>query len=130
MDPERQRRSSRATNHSIRGASALQNRFPGASGKRRGSSGAKMEAVRTCLGCRIGADRSALLRVVARDGVAIPDPSATLPGRGAWVHPTSDCVDKAIARKAFGRALRVEGQFDTDPVKSWITIHTISETAD
>jgi predicted RNA-binding protein YlxR (DUF448 family) len=89
-----------------------------------------MDPVRTCLGCRIRADRSELLRVVAQDGVVIPDSSASLPGRGAWVHPTSDCVDKAIARKAFGRALRLAGQPDTDPVKARITIHTISETAD
>jgi predicted RNA-binding protein YlxR (DUF448 family) len=37
------------------------------------------------------------------------------------VHPTSACVDKAIARKAFGRALRIAAQLDTDPVQTWIT---------
>ncbi|MEJ1230213.1 MAG: YlxR family protein [Galbitalea sp.] len=72
-----------------------------------------MEPVRTCLGCRSRADRSSLLRVVARDGVVIPDPSAILPGRGAWVHPTPACVDKSTARNALGRALRVGGALDT-----------------
>jgi predicted RNA-binding protein YlxR (DUF448 family) len=67
-----------------------------------------MEPVRTCLGCRERDAASSLLRVVARDGEAVADPSATLSGRGAWVHPTLHCVDTAIARKAFGRALRTE----------------------
>ncbi|HEY1530424.1 MAG TPA: YlxR family protein [Galbitalea sp.] len=65
------------------------------------------------MGCRTRAHSSSLLRVVAGSGEVVPDPSGTLPGRGAWVHPTSACVDKAIARKAFGRALRVAGQLDT-----------------
>lgn len=68
-----------------------------------------MGPVRTCLGCRQRAPRSSLLRVVARDGVAVADAAASLPGRGAWVHPDSGCVENAIRRRAFGRALRVEG---------------------
>ncbi|HEY4267709.1 MAG TPA: YlxR family protein [Galbitalea sp.] len=72
-----------------------------------------MEHARTCIGCRVRADKSVLLRVVARDGVVIPDPSATLPGRGAWVHPTSSCVENSIKRRAFGRALRVSATLDT-----------------
>ncbi|MET0990463.1 MAG: YlxR family protein, partial [Glaciihabitans sp.] len=60
------------------------------------NSGGTMEPVRTCLGCRSRADKSSLLRVVAANGAVTPDPSATLPGRGAWVHPTTQCVEKAI----------------------------------
>ncbi|HEY0260249.1 MAG TPA: YlxR family protein [Lacisediminihabitans sp.] len=73
-----------------------------------------MEPVRTCLGCRRRAGQSSLLRVVARDGRVIADPSASLPGRGAWVHPTLECVETSIKRKAFGRALRVAGVLDAD----------------
>ena len=76
-----------------------------------------MEPVRTCLGCRSRADTSALLRVVAREGEVVPDPSATLPGRGAWVHPTTTCVDTAVKRKAFGRALRVSQALDTEQLR-------------
>jgi predicted RNA-binding protein YlxR (DUF448 family) len=43
----------------------------------------------------------------------VPDSSESLPGRGAWVHPTPACVEKSIARKAFGRALRVSVALDT-----------------
>ncbi|WP_431802570.1 YlxR family protein [Microbacterium sp. bgisy203] len=72
-----------------------------------------MEPVRTCVGCRARAPRSTLLRVVARDGSLVPDEKAVLPGRGAWVHDTTDCVEAALRRRAFGRALRVSGPLET-----------------
>jgi uncharacterized protein len=71
-----------------------------------------MAQVRTCLGCRARADQSTLLRVVERNGEVVADPSATMFGRGAWVHPTVECVEAAISRKAFGRALRSNGGAD------------------
>ena len=73
-----------------------------------------MEPVRTCVGCRARAPRSALLRVVAQDGILVADEKALLPGRGAWVHDTDACVEVAIRRRAFGRALRVSASRD-DP---------------
>lgn len=30
----------------------------------------------------------------------------TLPGRGAWLHPDPACLDAAVKRRAFPRALR------------------------
>ncbi|MCA1942358.1 YlxR family protein [Microcella frigidaquae] len=71
-----------------------------------------MEPVRTCLGCRQRAPRSSLTRVVARDGVVVVDAPARLPGRGAWVHGTRDCVETATVRRAWARALRVPGPLD------------------
>jgi len=58
--------------------------------------------------------------VVARDGFVVVDPSATLPGRGAWVHPTPECVDASIKRKAFGRALRSSLALDTSQVTTYV----------
>ncbi len=72
-----------------------------------------MEPVRTCVGCRARVARSSLLRVVARDGVLVSDPAASLPGRGAWVHDTPECIETALRRRAFGRALRMSGPLDT-----------------
>lgn len=53
-----------------------------------------------------------LLRVTAGSDaygqpVVVPDPFNTAPGRGAHVHPTSECYDVAVRRKAFARALRI-----------------------
>jgi predicted RNA-binding protein YlxR (DUF448 family) len=80
-----------------------------------------MEAVRTCVGCRSRAPRSSLLRVVAQDSQIVVDSSAILPGRGAWLHPTDECLGKALNRRAFGRALRVQGTLDTAAIRSHLT---------
>jgi predicted RNA-binding protein YlxR (DUF448 family) len=82
---------------------------------------------RTCLGCRRRDDRSALLRVVAEwDDTGehfarvVPDPRLRLPGRGAWLHPTPECLDLALRRKAFGRALRVKARLELATVSAYI----------
>ncbi|WP_280637406.1 YlxR family protein [Nocardioides sp. W7] len=67
--------------------------------------------VRTCVGCRKRAAKRELLRVTVgsdADGrpAVSPDPHGTAPGRGAHVHPTIECYDLAVRRKAFARALR------------------------
>ncbi|WP_127472665.1 YlxR family protein [Microbacterium sulfonylureivorans] len=76
-----------------------------------------MDAVRTCVGCRTRAPRSSLLRVVSIDSVLVLDERAVMPGRGAWVHETNECVDAAIRRRAFVRALRVSGPLDTQTIE-------------
>ena len=72
---------------------------------------------RTCVGCRVRGRSTDLLRVVAMDGVLIPDLRRRLPGRGAWLHPDPGCLDMAERRRAFGRALRVSEQLDTSKVR-------------
>ncbi|MFD8422852.1 YlxR family protein [Streptomyces sp. NPDC059466] len=68
---------------------------------------------RTCVGCRERAAKTDLLRVVAIEGECVPDHRGTLPGRGAYVHPALVCLDLAVRRRAFPRALRAQGVLDT-----------------
>jgi len=63
-----------------------------------------------------------LLRVVVVDGVLTPDPRRRLPGRGAWLHLASECLDRAERRSAFPRALRVPGPLDPAPVRAHIRV--------
>ncbi len=82
--------------------------------------------VRTCVGCRRRDSWSALLRVVAVRGetdstmngavVLVPDPRHRLPGRGAWLHPSTTCFEQAVRRKAFTRALRLQAGPDVSRV--------------
>ncbi|GAB3322347.1 YlxR family protein [Geodermatophilus aquaeductus] len=65
--------------------------------------------VRTCVGCRNRAPVTDLLRVVLRSGTLVPDPRRRLPGRGASLHPTPECLHAAERRRAFPRALRLPG---------------------
>nr|WP_315319406.1 YlxR family protein [Schaalia odontolytica] len=72
---------------------------------------------RTCIGCGAHAHRSALVRIVrSPDGSIRLDRTATLPGRGAWVHPDAGCVQKARARRGLARSFRTgsvtEGVWD------------------
>ena len=85
---------------------------------------------RTCVGCRRRDVRSALLRVVAEwndtgEHVArvVADPRLRLPGRGAWLHPTPECLDLAVRRKAFGRALRVKAFLDVSALSEYVEAH-------
>lgn len=85
-----------------------------------------MEPVRTCLGCRKRADKSSLLRVVAQDGEVVADASASLPGRGAWVHPTHKCIESAQQRRAFARALRAENTLDSRQLLTTVIATTVA----
>lgn len=79
--------------------------------------------MRTCVGCRSQAVKSALLRVVAVDSGSVielvPDSDGRLPGRGAYLHPNPGCLDLAQRRRAFSRALRREGPLDLRALQRW-----------
>ncbi|WP_139317051.1 MULTISPECIES: YlxR family protein [unclassified Pseudonocardia] len=88
----------------------------------RGPSPARTRSVpiRTCVGCRKRERAGALLRVVAENGRLVPDPRHRLPGRGAWLHPATGCLDKAERRSAFVRALRLRSRPEVDVVRRWV----------
>lgn len=65
--------------------------------------------VRSCVGCKERAAKSELLRIVVTGNDLVPDPRAQLPGRGAYLHPSRECFERARGRRAFPRALRVPG---------------------
>ena len=88
--------------------------------------------VRTCVGCRKRELAVELLRVVAVDSVDGPgngpsavtvDTARKLPGRGAWLHLDPQCLDAAIRRQAFRRALRITGSPDTTAVVEHVSAH-------
>ncbi|MGV1029381.1 MAG: YlxR family protein [Dermatophilaceae bacterium] len=83
------------------------------------------EPVRTCIGCRRKDSWSVLVRVVAvKDETGttqiVPDPRQRMPGRGAWLHPSSQCFENAVRRRAFVRALRVAGAADVTAVTAYL----------
>ncbi|WP_232068125.1 YlxR family protein [Mycolicibacterium tokaiense] len=51
----------------------------------------------------------------------IVDTAGNLPGRGAWLHPDLQCVEAAIRRRAFVRALRISGPLDTSAVAEHVS---------
>lgn len=89
--------------------------------------------VRTCVGCRERAAKRELLRVVAGVDVhgpaVVPDPDATAAGRGAHLHPTSECLALAVRRRAFPRALRVQGGLSTTTLGEHLAGTTSTDVA-
>lgn len=65
---------------------------------------------RTCIGCRATDHPDQLVRVVTEPGDggrrAAVDRTGRLGGRGAWLHPSHECLDTALRRRAFQRAFR------------------------
>ncbi|MGH3385859.1 MAG: YlxR family protein [Nocardioidaceae bacterium] len=86
--------------------------------------------MRTCIGCRVRAAKSDLLRlVVSTQGphrVVSPDPRGTASGRGAHLHPTTTCLDQAERRRAFARSLRVDGPLDTSALRAYVEAQVAS----
>ncbi|WP_405217510.1 YlxR family protein [Agrococcus sp. Ld7] len=56
------------------------------------------------------------MRIAAQGGEAVVDHGRRLPGRGAWVHPTQRCVERAL--RAVPRALRQQ-HLDMTPIARW-----------
>ena len=84
-----------------------------------------MNPVRTCIGCRLRDERDLLLRVVLTGNTVVVDSTATAPGRGAWVHPTPDCVNNAVSRGGLSRSFRRSGPFDSGGLLAHITTEKV-----
>ena len=77
--------------------------------------------VRTCVGCGERAEQRALtrLRVEGERGVIDRNRSG---GRGAWLHATGECLEKALRRRALARAFRGKaGSIDVDALRAGLT---------
>ena len=71
---------------------------------------------------------SELLRVVAGSDALgrmalVPDPDRRAPGRGAHLHPTDECLQLAVRRRAFNRALRSGESLADEQVRSLLVSH-------
>ncbi|MEI2732575.1 MAG: YlxR family protein [Dermatophilaceae bacterium] len=85
----------------------------------------RREPIRTCIGCRRTDSWSVLVRVVAvtdDPGVprVVPDLRHRLPGRGAWLHPDTECLERAVRRRAFVRALRLQAGADVGALTAYL----------
>src|SRR5207237_6323116 len=62
---------------------------------------------RRCIVTGESKDRGQLLRfVVGPDGALVPDVAGRVPGRGLWLRPRRDIMERARAQRTFGRAPR------------------------
>ena len=80
--------------------------------------------IRMCVGCGARVAKSDLIRLVAAGGEIVADPAARRPGRGAYLHPSQECLRRAQRRQAFRRALRVAGPLAYDGLVGYLTAVT------
>jgi predicted RNA-binding protein YlxR (DUF448 family) len=74
---------------------------------RRPPDAAETGPLRRCIVTGETHDRARLLRcVVGPDGAIVPDVAGRLPGRGLWLLPRRDIVERAATKRLFARAAR------------------------
>jgi len=65
--------------------------------------------MRQCLGCREMKPKKELIRVVRPpEGEITLDFRGKIPGRGAYVCPNAECLEKAVKTRAIDRALETK----------------------
>ena len=77
--------------------------------------------IRTCIGCGERAAKPDLVRVVAAGDELVPDEAMQLPGRGAYLHRSLACLERAQRRKAFSRALRLPALLPAPKVAEYLS---------
>lgn len=64
---------------------------------------------RTCLGCKAVKPKKEMVRIVRTpDGEAIVDPTGKKAGRGAYICPSPECLEKAFKGAVLAQALEFE----------------------
>ena len=74
------------------------------------------------MGCGEPRPKHELLRLVSGPDGVEADPTATRPGRGAYLCGDPDCLERALRRRAFARALRAPvapGEDALDFIREW-----------
>ena len=82
---------------------------------------------RTCIATRERYPDTQLLRIVIDPADdqrrrVLADPRRRLPGRGAWITPDLDALERAQRRRAIGRALRASKDVDTGHVREYLEL--------
>jgi len=63
--------------------------------------------IRTCLGCGHKRPKKELVRIVLKDRALIMDEKGGLPGRGAYLCPQGDCLNRLLKKRGrLSHALR------------------------
>ncbi len=70
---------------------------------------------RTCLGCRKARPQALLVRLVRLpNGTVVADSGTRAAGRGAYVCPNAECVERALSRGRLGHAFKKPSEAGPD----------------
>lgn len=66
--------------------------------------------VRSCTGCRQARNKKDLIRVVCdKEGNVSVDVTGKKNGRGAYICPKEECLEKAVKNKGLEKTLKISG---------------------
>lgn len=84
----------------------------------------KKVPIRMCLSCRERKEKKALIRIVRTpQGTLEVDPTGKRAGRGAYVCPSWECVER-LDRRSLSFAFRIEvGEKDASLLKEALLVH-------
>jgi len=68
----------------------------------------KHDPERTCVGCRGVFQKDAVIRIVAGPPGIVIDYREKLPGRAAYICPTTECITKALSKENLSRSLHLK----------------------
>ena len=69
----------------------------------------RKKPIRTCLGCGEPREKKSLVRIVRTpEGEILVDPTGKKSGRGAYICPKSECLEKARKKRCLERSLECE----------------------
>lgn len=64
---------------------------------------------RTCVGCKVVKPKKELIRIVrSPEGEVLVDPTGKKSGRGAYICPSTECLEKAFKGSLLAQALEFE----------------------
>lgn len=67
---------------------------------------AKHRHERTCIGCRNAFEKDQVVRIAAGPETVVLDYREKLPGRGCYVCPRRECIEKGVSRENLSRSLK------------------------
>ena len=73
---------------------------------------------RSCIACRKLENWTDLIRTVLFNNEIKVDLNHRMPGRGAWLH--RNCIQMAVARKAFNRSFNFEGDIKVSALEDYL----------
>jgi predicted RNA-binding protein YlxR (DUF448 family) len=76
----------------------------------------RSQVMRMCVACREREVQKTLIRVVSEQNQLVVDHGQKALGRGAYVHPAAECIENALKRRMFVRALRVSANVDVTAI--------------
>ncbi len=74
-----------------------------------------MIKIRTCIACRCKTSKENLLRIVAKNNIAVLDKEQNMNTRGMYICNSSNCINKLLSAKNISKCIKIK--VDTESVK-------------